>query len=290
MTARSTLADSIHLSILIPTYKRPELLSKALESVAAQTRQADEVIVVDNDEAKTALGTIEKLNSKIVNLNYKPDSSRQGAAFAMNVAGNEASGNWLVYLDDDDYWHPEYLVTLEQAIEHSAANCIITWLAYDFDGSIIGGKKMPRQITIEKIIRDGNPGFVGTNFAVQKSLFQNLGGVDESTPTGDIDLLIRIIESGATYHVIESELTYQRQHSGARLTDLAAGHLAMGRAMLLKRHGHKVSWSARRKMRGRMHAAAFWSTHNPISKWRHSMLAVLNGDRSTTREFLKRPW
>jgi hypothetical protein len=143
---------------------------------------------------------------------------------------------------------------------------VVTWVGYDYDGTLIGGKKMPRTITVEEIMRGGNPGFVGTNIAIEKSLYVRLDGLDESMPSSpDIDFLIRLVEAGATYHVIESELAFQRQHSGPRLIDQSSGYRAIGAAKLLKKHGHKVSWIARRKIRGRMHTSAFIAAHTPIN-------------------------
>jgi glycosyltransferase involved in cell wall biosynthesis len=288
---QSTSADSALLSILIPTYKRPELLGIALESVVAQTRHADEVIVVDNDPAESASDTVKSFHGRVPNLKYIPSSTKQGASYSMNIAAQAATGEWLVYLDDDDYWDSKYLAAVEQAIDLSVSECIITWIAYDFDGVVSGGKKMPRDITIEKILRDGNPGFVGSSIAIKKSLYEHLDGFDESMPSSqDIDFLIRMIESEAKYHVIEEELTFLRNHSGTRLTDLASGHRATGTGILLAKHGHKVSRATRRRINGRMHANASAATGNPISRWRHAILATLYGNRSVTRAILKRPW
>jgi len=291
MDNHSTDSSPNLLSILIPTYKRPELLALTLESVAAQTRPADEVIVVDNDKAKSASDTVKAFSHDIPNLQYIPASAKQGKCYALNIAGHAAKGNWLVFLDDDDYWDREYLETFDQAINKSGCNCIISWVAWDFDGIINGGKKMPSEITLEQIMWHGNPGFVGSNNAFEKSLFERLGGLDESMQSSeDIDLLIRIIESGAKYHVVEDFLSFQRQHSGPRLTDLSTGFRTAGAAKLLQKHGHKVSWKARRKMRGRLHASAYVTVQSPFSRWYHAVLATLNGNRSVTRDLLKHPW
>ena len=291
MTESSTAANSKSLSVLIPTYKRPDFLALALDTVAAQTRQADEVIVVDNDETMSAIKTVETYHDSIRNLKYVPESAQAGAAYAMNVAARAATGDWLVFLDDDDYWDPEYLAAVERAVDSGISDCIVTWTAYDYDGVIRGGKKMPRSMTIEQIFRSGNPGFVGTNIAFEKSLYERLEGQDETMPSSpDIDLLVRLVESGATYHVIEHELTFQRQHAGPRLTDLSAGYRAVGTAKLLEKHGHKVSWATRRILRGRMHANAFAVPQSPISRWHHAIMAAVNGNRSNTKDFLKRPW
>jgi glycosyltransferase involved in cell wall biosynthesis len=284
-------ADRILLSILIPTYKRPQLLVQALESVAAQTRPADEVIVIDNDGAKSAANTVEMFNERLPNLKYLPSSAKNGAAYSMNVGAQAATGSWLVYLDDDDYWDREYLASVEDVISEGGSDCVITWIAYDIDGVISGGKRMPRSITIEELIKNGNPGFIGSNIAIEKSLYDRLEGLDESMPSSpDLDFLIRIVESGATYRVIEKELTFLHQHSGPRLTDQSTGYRAIGAAKLLEKHGHKVSWTARRRMNGRMHAGAFAASNNPISRWRHAVMATLNGNRSVAKKLLKRPW
>lgn len=105
MSDESTTRDTI--SVVIPTFNRPDEVLDAVRSALSQTRRPDEVIVVDdgskfppNAEALASLGAEVKL---ILN----PTNS--GGGTARNMGIDAATGRWLALLDSDDNWLPEKL-------------------------------------------------------------------------------------------------------------------------------------------------------------------------------------
>jgi len=90
------------LSVIIPTYNRRALVCEAIRSVLAQTRRANEVIVVDDgstDETFTFLQ--ETFGNKIAPLRHE---TRRGVSAARNTAIRAARGEWIALLDSDDRW------------------------------------------------------------------------------------------------------------------------------------------------------------------------------------------
>ncbi|MEO3747034.1 glycosyltransferase family 2 protein [Plantactinospora sp. B5E13] len=102
------------VSVVIPTRSRPELVTRAVRSVLAQTVDDIEVIVVvdgPDDLTRAALVALDDPRVRVVEL---PES--QGAPNARNVGVAEARAPWTALLDDDDEWLPEKLaVQLELA-------------------------------------------------------------------------------------------------------------------------------------------------------------------------------
>ena len=96
------------LSIIIPTYNRPELLSRALTSALSQTVTDIEVIVVD-DCSTPAVSLNNHSKLRVIHL-----ASNQGGANARNQGAKAARGRWITYLDDDDVLLPDMA---EKAIE-----------------------------------------------------------------------------------------------------------------------------------------------------------------------------
>jgi glycosyltransferase involved in cell wall biosynthesis len=95
------------VSVVIPTLRRPKLLSRALDSVLAQTFQQIEVIVVldgPDDETFTALRAVTDPRLRVF---VNPRSLT--AAGARNVGVSHARGEWIAFLDDDDEWLPAKL-------------------------------------------------------------------------------------------------------------------------------------------------------------------------------------
>jgi amino acid adenylation domain-containing protein len=90
------------VSVVIPAYNSSEFLAVAIESVLAQTHLAVEIIVVDDGSTDdTKLVCAGYLAIKYI---YQPN---QGAASARNTGISASTGNYLVFLDSDDYLFPE---------------------------------------------------------------------------------------------------------------------------------------------------------------------------------------
>jgi glycosyltransferase involved in cell wall biosynthesis len=94
---------SILISAIIPTHNRVDHLLKAIESVSDQSldKKLYEIIVVDNassDETKKMV--LERSNARISNLRYLYES-QIGLTAARNSGWQNASGKYIVYMDDD---------------------------------------------------------------------------------------------------------------------------------------------------------------------------------------------
>ncbi|MFZ8932845.1 MAG: glycosyltransferase family 2 protein [Bacteriovoracaceae bacterium] len=94
------------ISVIIPTYNRLTVLSRALESVFAQIYQPFEIIVMDdgsNDETKSYVEALQK-NTKIPLHYYYVN--RKGVSYSRNQGVKVSQGDWVAFLDSDDEWLP----------------------------------------------------------------------------------------------------------------------------------------------------------------------------------------
>ena len=98
------------LSIIIPTYNRPEQLLRAVDSVLSQTVSNIEVIVVD-DGSTPAVALPDQERVRVIRLN-----SNQGGAAARNQGAKAALSRWITYLDDDDVLLPDMAEKAMKAI------------------------------------------------------------------------------------------------------------------------------------------------------------------------------
>ncbi len=102
------------VSIILPTFRRPEGLQTALESLIRQTANglALEIIVADNDPAGSAKNYVEKFAaSTAVKIRYL-HIPEPGVSNARNGALKAAQGRYLVFLDDDQEAGENWLATL----------------------------------------------------------------------------------------------------------------------------------------------------------------------------------
>ena len=104
------------VSVLVPTYNRPQLLAKALASVMIQDFCDLEIIVRDDAGRPDEVEDVIKRagDNRIL---YRRNEHNSGD-YATNVAlYAEARGKYLAHLDDDDQWRPEFLQRMVKALD-----------------------------------------------------------------------------------------------------------------------------------------------------------------------------
>ncbi len=96
---------SPRFSVVIPAYQAEATLARAIDSVLDQTWPAEEVLVVD-DGSSDRTGEIARAYGPPVRL-LRQDNA--GVSAARNLGAREARGDWLAFLDADDWYYPERL-------------------------------------------------------------------------------------------------------------------------------------------------------------------------------------
>jgi len=117
------------VSIIIPTYKRPDRLLKALNSVINQTYKDIEILVIDDDPEKNELP--ELLNTKYDKIRYFKNERKKGANGARNTGIIHAKGSFIAFLDDDDEWFSEKLdiqLGRTSLLDGEWAGCYCGWI------------------------------------------------------------------------------------------------------------------------------------------------------------------
>lgn len=106
------MQNSPKISVVVPTYERPEAVVSAIKTVQGQSFSDWEVIVVDDNhpgsEARESTKRLIKpyLNDKI---SYVEQTQNAGACAARNRGVSVARADIIAFLDDDDHWHPDKL-------------------------------------------------------------------------------------------------------------------------------------------------------------------------------------
>ncbi|MFH7241310.1 MAG: glycosyltransferase family 2 protein [Spirulina sp.] len=101
------------ISVVIPAYNSEAWLEQALASVAAQTYAAYEVIGVDDGSTDATLAQLQA--HPVVTRVLQTEHS--GPAVARNAGIAAATGDWVAFLDADDWWHPTHLDQARHLLE-----------------------------------------------------------------------------------------------------------------------------------------------------------------------------
>lgn len=88
------------ISIVIPTYNRVRMLKEAIESIEKQDYDNYEIIVIDDNSKEEVFSKIEKYK----NIRYSKNEQNIGAGLARKKGYSMAKGEYIIFMDDDDYY------------------------------------------------------------------------------------------------------------------------------------------------------------------------------------------
>jgi glycosyltransferase involved in cell wall biosynthesis len=195
----------MEVSVIIPTHNRHLKLCRACESVLYQTSKPREIIVIDDASKINVKEFIEKLSNPEIEIKVERFEIPQGVSRARNRGAQIASGDILMFLDDDDTWEP---TKISDQLSVFARNPAIE-LVYS-------GRLIVKEGDREKVLYKITPHIAGNIYpkilyenyigvtssaALRKSLFLELGGFDESIPCReDYDLWIRCCQKTTIGH------------------------------------------------------------------------------------------
>ena len=137
------------VSVIIPTYSRPNYLIRAVESVLKQTYKNIELIVVDDNGEATPFQTeTESLLSPYIKKNklkyFKHKVNLNGSA-ARNTGIEASKGDFITFLDDDDYLHPDKLAKQVESLEKNK----------DYDVSYTGFRIILNGKVLKRVVPTG---------------------------------------------------------------------------------------------------------------------------------------
>jgi glycosyltransferase involved in cell wall biosynthesis len=103
------------VSIITPTYNRPEYLKQAIASALAQTYEYFELIICDNHSTENPQAIIETFNDPRIRF-FRHDRNI-GMIKNILYGFQKAQGKYIAFLLDDDLWEPEFLAKLVPPLE-----------------------------------------------------------------------------------------------------------------------------------------------------------------------------
>lgn len=108
---RATAPLVLPVSVVIPVFRAERFIAEALDSVAAQTAQPAEVIVVDDGSPDRSAAVARERGARVITRN------REGVSTARNAGILASTQPWIAFLDADDVWEPRKLELQWQAVD-----------------------------------------------------------------------------------------------------------------------------------------------------------------------------
>ena len=107
--------DGPLVSVLIPVFNGERYVRQAIDSALGQTYPPHEIIVVDDGSTDSSRAIAESYGGKVVCI-AQPN---QGPSAARNRLIEASSGDWIAFLDCDDYWFPDKLEKQVAAVKQN---------------------------------------------------------------------------------------------------------------------------------------------------------------------------
>lgn len=114
------------ISIIIPCYNIENYIEKCIESIENQTYKDIEIIAVDDCSKDGTLVKLKELQEKYSNLQVYQNDKNRGAAYSRNFAMKKAKGEYIGFVDSDDYITDDYYEKLMETAEKEKADLVAT--------------------------------------------------------------------------------------------------------------------------------------------------------------------
>ncbi len=170
------------VTVVIPAYNNSEHIARALDSVCSQTLKPHQVIVVDDGSTDDTAEIVKKYDN--VEYIYQQNA---GASAGRNTGIENATGEWIAFLDADDEWLVEYL---EKQTALLKTNCDLQWAGANYHRCHCNDKNQEVAESSQNALEclngkdhfddyftaylNGTRGWTGT-LIIKKSVFETIG-------------------------------------------------------------------------------------------------------------------
>ena len=247
------------VSVIIPTYNRPQLIARAVESVLEQTYQNLEVIVIDGDPTGATGKMLEPLVKKhpgvVIDFTFQQLPRTNTAQDMANIARNRnagirvATGKYIAPIDDDDCWPDKEKIKkqvtfLEEHSDYSLVSGDSFGMRKNLDGteSAENSRYPEKDEDLRKMMLMPF-GLFNSTVMYRKGDWEKVGGYDEAHPMGETaDFHMKLGKIGKLYNFREFFARYT-------FGEHERGHIASyGRYLL--RYGMRLAWNYRKDYPG----------------------------------------
>ncbi len=266
-----SLMSSVRVSIVIPTYKRVVELRLALKKILAQTFEDYEVLIVDNhsdDGTDEMIADLQDPRLTLVKVHNEGIIAR-----SRNVGIKAARGDYIAFLDSDDWWCPDKLERCVALLDQGADVTYHDLQISRGPETALSGKRVktwPLTGDPFQAFLSGGNALANSGVMLRRSI---LGGITQSEHPAlvgmeDFDLWLRLAKAGARFVRTNGALGFYRVGED-NFTNPERSLRALG--TLMQRH-HEISFEQ----------AGWWL---PYGRGR---ARYLTGDKPGARQDLRR--
>jgi glycosyltransferase involved in cell wall biosynthesis len=218
------IKDEPSVSVVIPAYKARNYLKESLSSVATQDYSNLEVLVIDDcspEPIDDILAEYAENTSAPPHRLVRHDQN-QGLGASRNTGIKNARGEYIAFLDHDDVWKSDHVSNLMRHLLQAKADLVFcSVIQFETDPETSLGLWGPPNNELEKdfVFSLFKMSFITPSATlIRRDKLQEVRGfsIDPAVHMcEDLDLWLRLIQSGAKISFSKSPTTYYRKHSAA---------------------------------------------------------------------------
>ncbi|SEO49434.1 hypothetical protein SAMN05444671_3595 [Flavobacterium sp. CF108] len=204
---------SFLVSVVIPCYNDYKYIHEAIDSINNQTHKNVEIIIVDDGSDIVTQNVLKTIKQENITILYQKNS---GPSAARNTGIKLAKGDYILTLDADDYFDPDFISkALNILTTNNKIGLVSCWIKVFTEKGII--ERFKPEGGDLKILILGNGASAGSVF-FRKQCWIDAGGYDENMRKGyeDWEFNISVVKAGWKIEIIEEYLFNYRKKIRSR--------------------------------------------------------------------------
>jgi len=213
---RASLLEAPRFSIIITCHNQSPYIRDAVNSALEQGFEAKEIVVVDDASSDASPQILKEYGDRI---HFAAFQTNQGCTTSRNLGAAMATGEYFVFLDGDDVLLPWSLDVYDRIVGVKRPKIILSCMQW-FEGSLehLAPESVPKQIEFAAyellMKRDRRYQAGGSALVIEREIFAQVKGwTDKFFPFEDIDMLMKLSNSGPAIQILSPSTKGYRIHS-----------------------------------------------------------------------------
>lgn len=138
-------------SVIIPAFKCRETILRSISSVLSQDYNNFEILVIDDGCPEKSFEVLSHVQDNRITIIHSREN--MGVAFARNKGIKQARGQYIAFLDADDYWHNTKKLSKQKLIFDNGSNVIFSEYYRVLDGKVVKHVKTPECVDFNTLLK-----------------------------------------------------------------------------------------------------------------------------------------